>query len=125
MAIIKNLHVIFALLSISGFVYRSFLKLNNPQKLQAKWLKISPHIIDTLLLVSAIYLVMANQQYPEVFNWVSAKILALLLYIFFGLVTLRFSKTRAGTLIGFMLSVITFAYIVGVAATKHTWPLMT
>jgi len=124
MAIIKNLHVIFALLSISGFVYRSFLKLNNSQKLQAKWLKISPHIIDTLLLVSAIYLVMASQQYPEMFNWVTAKIFALLLYILFGLFTLRFSNTRSGIIIGFTLSVLTFAYIVGVAATKQVWPLM-
>jgi len=124
MSIIKNIHVIFALLSISGFVYRSFLKITNPGKLSVKWLKISPHIIDTLLLVSAIYLVIAGQQYPEMFNWVTAKIFALLLYILFGLFTLRFSKTRAGTIIGFMLSVLTFAYIVGVAATKQVWPLM-
>jgi len=124
MSIIKNLHVIFALLSIIGFIYRGFLKLNNSDKLRAKWLKISPHIIDTLLLVSAIYLVVAGQQYPEIFNWVTAKICALILYIIFGLYTLRFSKTRNGVLIGFLLAVMTFAYLVSVAVTKQVWPLM-
>lgn len=124
MSIIKNLHVIFALLSITGFIYRGFLKLNNADKLRAKWLKISPHIIDTLLLVSAIYLVVAGQNYPEMFNWVTAKIVALIVYIGFGLYTLRFSKTRGGVLIGFLLAVMTFVYIVGVAMTKQVWPLM-
>lgn len=124
MTTVKLLHALFALISISGFIYRGLLKINRPDKLQKKWLKISPHIIDTLLLSSAIYLVFASHQYPDGFNWVTAKIFALLLYIFFGLATLRFSKTRRGILISFALAVLTFAYIVAVALTKQVWPLV-
>ena len=124
MSIIKSFHVIFAVLSISGFIYRGFLKFTKPEKLQNKWLKILPHVIDTLLLASAIYLVVASQQYPEGFNWVTAKIGALLLYIVFGLFTLRFSKTRRGAILSFVLALLTFAYIVTVAMTKQAWPLV-
>lgn len=124
MSIVKTLHVIFAVLSICGFVYRGILKIVSPDKLNKKWLKVSPHIVDTLLLVSAIYLVVTSHQYPEMFNWVSAKIVALLLYIFFGLFTLRFSKSRPGIIVSFILALSTFAYIVTVALTKQVWPLM-
>ena len=124
MSIVKTLHVIFAVLSICGFVYRGILKIVSPGKLNKKWLKVSPHIVDTLLLVSAIYLVVSSHQYPEMFNWVSAKIVALLLYIFFGLFTLRFSKSRPGIIVSFILALSTFAYIVTVALTKQVWPLM-
>lgn len=124
MSTIKILHTIFALVSISGFIYRGLLKLNQSDTLQKKWLKISPHIIDTLLLSSAIYLVFASQQYPDGFNWVTAKICALLLYILFGLFTLRISKTRGGVIVSFILAILTFTYIVSVALTKQVWPLM-
>lgn len=124
MSLIKTLHALFALVSITGFIYRGFLKINHPEKLQQKWLKISPHIIDSLLLASAIYLVIASQQYPSLFNWVSAKIFALLLYIMFGFFTLRFGKSRRTILINFVLAILTFAYIVSVALTKQVWPLM-
>ncbi|MGD8925286.1 MAG: SirB2 family protein [Thioalkalispiraceae bacterium] len=124
MSLIKILHISFALLSITGFSYRSSLKLSNPTTLQRKWLKITPHIIDTLLLASAIYLVIASGLYPVWFNWVMAKITALILYILFGLYTLRFSKTRRQVILGFLLSLITFSYIVCVAITKQPWPLM-
>lgn len=124
MLIIKSIHVTLALLSITGFVYRGIMKIKNPNEVRAKWLKIAPHFIDTLLLVSAIYLVIISHQYPEIFNWVTAKLFALLLYILFGLYTLRFSKTRGETTIGFVLAVLTFTYIASVAITKQPWPLM-
>jgi len=124
MSIIKSLHALLALVSIIGFIYRASLKFRNSTTLQQKWLKITPHIVDTLLLASAIYLVVVGHYYPEWFNWVTAKIIGLLLYIIFGLFTLRFSKSRNGIIISFVLALLTFAYIVGVAMTKQPWPMM-
>jgi len=123
MSIIKSIHVICALLSISGFIYRGILKLTSPEKLAQKWLKITPHIIDTVLLASAIYLVFAMQYYPSLFNWVTVKIIALVLYIVLGLFTLRFCKTRTGIIISFTLAISMFTYIVFVARTKLIWIL--
>ena len=124
MSIIKSIHVLCALLSISGFIYRGILRLTRPEKLAQKWLKISPHIIDTILLASAIYLVFAmGYYYPSLFNWVTVKIIALVFYIVLGLFTLRFCKTQTGIFISFMLAIATFIYIVLVARTKLIWPL--
>ncbi len=121
MLIIKYIHVLCAILSISGFIYRGILKLTHPEKLTRKWLKITPHVIDTILLASAIYLVFITQYYPTLFNWVTVKIIALVVYIVLGLFTLRFCQTRASIMISFALAVTVFMYIIFVARTKLLW----
>ncbi len=121
MLIIKYIHILSALLSIIGFIYRAILKLTAPEKLTQKWLKITPHINDTILLASAIYLVFITQQYPTLFNWVSMKIIALVIYIILGLFTLRFCHTRASILVSLLLAIAVFTYIIIVARTKLIW----
>ena len=120
----KIIHILCAVLTISGFVYRAYLKLWNPQRLSERWLRITPHIVDTILLLSAIYLVIAGGFYPIWFNWTAAKLTGLVGYILFGLMTLRFARSRTAVLMSFMLALLSFAYIVAVARTKQAWPIM-
>lgn len=120
--IVKLIHVSCAALSITGFLGRSYLKLTAPQRLQQRWLKITPHVIDSVLLASAIVLVIQIQQYPFVAGWVTAKLLVLVLYIGFGLITLRFARTRTQILAGFIGACLSFSYIIAVALTKQVWP---
>jgi len=122
MIIIKVIHISCAALSISGFLSRSWLKLNAPQQLRKRWLRITPHIIDTLLLASAIVLVIQTRQYPFASAWVTAKLLMLLVYIGFGLLTLRFARTPAQTLAGLVGASLSFSYIIAVALTRQPWP---
>ncbi|MCK5881144.1 MAG: SirB2 family protein, partial [Sinobacterium sp.] len=57
----KHLHMTLALLSFIGFVVRSFWAAKGSSLLSNKWVKVVPHIIDTLLLLSAISLVIIIQ----------------------------------------------------------------
>ena len=122
MLIIKLIHVSCAALSITGFLARSLIKFTAPQRLQQRWLKITPHIIDTALLASAIVLVIQTRQYPFESAWVTAKLLVLLVYIGFGLLTLRFARTQIQTITGFIGACLSFSYIIAVALTKQAWP---
>jgi uncharacterized membrane protein SirB2 len=122
MIMIKLIHICCAVISITGFLARSFVKFTVPRYLQQRWLKIAPHIIDTLLLASAVVLVIQTRQYPFVADWVTAKLLVLLLYIGFGLLTLRFAKNTFQTTIGFVGACLSFSYIIAVALTKQAWP---
>ena len=47
----KHLHLTLAVISISFFTLRFAWLLINSDQLNRKWVKITPHIIDTLLLV--------------------------------------------------------------------------
>ena len=123
MSTIKLIHVTCAAISICGFFYRGLLKLYAPQRLQVKWLKITPHVIDTMLLASAIILMVQHTLYPATQPWLLTKIIFLIFYIAFGLFTLRFAKTRGQVFVGFVLAILCFGYIVAAALTRQAWPL--
>ena len=63
--------------------------------MQQRWIRIAPHVVDALLLASAIALAIITRQYPFVHGWLTAKVLALLVYI--GLGMTMFRCVRAGT----------------------------
>jgi uncharacterized membrane protein SirB2 len=118
MGIVKMLHMTCALLSISGFFARGLLMIKDSPLLQARFVKIAPHIIDTVLLVSAIILAsqwgLAALQLP----WLLAKIVALIVYILLGMLALRPGREKFVRVGAWLAALVVFAYIVSVAVTK-------
>ena len=117
--VLKHLHVSCALLSIAGFCLRGYWMASGDPLLRHRAAKILPHIIDTLLLSSAIGMLVIWQVSPLQQAWLSAKILALLLYIGLGMVALRFGKSRQARITAWLLALCTAAYIVAVAYSKN------
>ena len=114
-----TLHIAAALLSISGFIFRGILHLRGSQLLNRKWLKISPHVNDTVLIVSALALVHQTGLNILSTPWLQAKIVALILYIVLGLIAFRFGKTKTIKLFAWVEAIVVFGYIAGVAVTKN------
>jgi uncharacterized membrane protein SirB2 len=121
---IKFVHVVCAVLSGSGFFVRGILMLRESSYLQTRALKITPHVVDTLLLLSAIILASqwgwAALQMP----WLLAKIIALLLYIVLGVVALRAGRSKPVRVAAWLAAMLVFAYIVAVAVSKSPAPLV-
>jgi len=116
---IKHIHLLCVALSITLFALRGFWMLIDSPWLQKRWLHRTTYLIDTILLASAISLTVMLQQYPFVHHWLTAKVLALLLYIVLGAVALKRGKTktiRTLALIGALASV---GYIIGAALNHH------
>ena len=118
-ATIKIIHIICMILSYILFSLRGIWMIQGSSLLRLKWVKVLPHVIDTILLTSAITLVAMIQQYPGFNIWISVKIGALLLYILLGMMAFRFGKTRKIKIISWILAQIVFFYIVLVALTKN------
>tara|TARA_B110000438_G_scaffold259096_1_gene268262 strand:+ start:493 stop:873 length:381 start_codon:yes stop_codon:yes gene_type:complete len=118
-ATIKIIHIICMILSYILFGLRGIWMIQGSSLLRLKWVKVLPHVIDTILLSSAITLVAMIQQYPGFNIWISVKIGALLLYILLGMMAFRFGKTRKIKIISWILAQIVFFYIVLVALTKN------
>jgi uncharacterized membrane protein SirB2 len=119
---IKHLHITCAALSGSLFLLRGLWMLQSPAMLQRRWIRIAPHLIDTVLLASALIMVVWSGQYPFVQSWLGAKVIALLLYIALGSIALKRGKTRAARLTAFIAALAVFAYIAAVALTRQAWP---
>ena len=79
--------------------------------LQQRWLKILPHVNDTLLLAAAIYLMLTIQQYPFVDHWLTVKFFALLAYIVLGSITLKRASNPQAKLAFALLAVAVFGFI--------------
>jgi len=116
---LKLVHVSCALLSISGFALRGYWMLTDNPLLRDRPAKILPHIVDSLLLGSAVGMLVTWQVSPLQLGWLSAKIIALLLYIALGMVALRFGKTRRVRIGAWILALSCAGYIVAVAYSKN------
>ena len=80
--------------------------------------KTLPHVVDTVLIASAIWLAWMLRLSPADAPWLAAKLVGLLLYIALGMVALRFGRTKGIRAIAWIAALLTFGYIVSVALTK-------
>ena len=121
---IKYIHVTCAVLSISFFMVRGMWMLFDSERLQQRWVRITPHVIDTVLLTSALIMVFWSAQYPFVQHWLTAKVVALIVYIILGAIALKRGKTKSVRVAAFFAAIAAFAYIVCVAVTRQVVPFI-
>lgn len=122
-ATLKLVHQTCALVSITGFTVRGFLMLAGSTLLRRPWMRSWPHLIDTLLLISGIWMAVNLQLHPGNSSWLNAKLVALLCYVALGFVALRLGKTPRMRALAFVGALACFAYILLVALTRSVLPL--
>lgn len=120
--LLLRVHITMVTLSGSLFVLRGLWMLLDSPQLQRRWVKVIPHLVDTVLLASGVGLALAIHQYPLVDGWLTAKITALVVYILLGTVALKRGRTKPIRLTAWMLALATFIYIVGVARSQSPLP---
>ncbi len=119
---LKHLHVTCVVLSGLGFCLRGWWMARQSPLLQHRLSRVLPHVIDSLLLGSALTMAWQSSQYPFAQGWLTAKLCGLLAYIVFGALALKRAKTRALRLRFFVLALLAYAYIVSVALTRNPLP---
>ena len=123
--LLKHLHVTCVVISVSLFVLRATLELAARPWRQWRLLRVAPHVIDTVLLTSALWLAWRIGQYPFVDGWLTAKVLALLAYILLGMRAFGRKTPQAQRIPYFLSAMLSVIYIVGVALTRSpSWNLM-
>ena len=116
--IAKTVHLGAVYASLTGFTLRGYWMLSGSPLFRARATRILPHCIDTVLLASALTMVWLWQVSPFSPPWLTAKILALLLYIGLGMVAFRFGRTRRIRALAWLGSLAVFGYMLGVAFYK-------
>jgi uncharacterized membrane protein SirB2 len=119
---LKYLHVGSVVASLALFFLRGLWMIAGSSRLQRRWVKVVPHLVDTVLLGSAIALAWLTAQYPFYQPWLTAKVYALIVYIVLGSVALRHGRTLRIRVAALVAALATFGYIVAVAATRSTMP---
>ena len=108
-----------AALSGSLFLLRGIWMLHESSMLAQRWVRIVPHVVDTLLLTSALTMVIWSGQYPFVQSWLTAKVLALIVYIGLGAIALKYGKSKTVRVCALVSALTVILYIAAVAVTKR------
>ena len=140
-SLLKQLHLTTIAITLALFVLRGIWMMTASPRLQARWVRIVPHVNDTLLLASGISLAVLLQQYPLVHGWLTAKFFALILYIVLGTYALKDSDplqakarvesyalkrgtTKKQRIAGWFAALLVFGYMVAVAIAHDPSPFV-
>ncbi len=120
--LLKLIHVGTVYITFGLFLVRGIWMLLDSPRLQDRWVRIVPHLNDTLLLTAAIAMLIVGGLNPLDNPWIIAKILGLLLYIFLGTMALKRGKTKGQRILYFIAALATIGWLIAVAITKQVIP---
>jgi uncharacterized membrane protein SirB2 len=118
-ATLKLVHQSAVALSVAGFFARGLGSLAGAAWVRARTARTLPHIVDTVLLGSAIGLAWMLRLNPLSTPWLAAKIVGLLAYIGLGMVALRPQRPPAVRAAAWVAALLCFGQIVAMAITKQ------
>lgn len=119
---LKSIHITCAAISFSLFFLRFIWNLTGSPVMRQRWVKIVPHVVDTMLLISALALAFTIGQYPFLDAWLTAKFFGLVLYIVLGSMALKYGRNKTNRFIAWLAAQAVFAYIVMVAIKHNPLP---
>lgn len=118
-ALVKLVHQSAVALSVAGFFARGAGSLAGAGWVRGALARRLPHVVDTVLLVSALLLAWMLRLTPGNAPWLVAKIVGLLLYIALGVVALRPGRPVGVRAAAWLAALLVFGWIVSVALTKN------
>jgi uncharacterized membrane protein SirB2 len=116
---LRNAHIACAILTIALFVLRGALMLADSPWQRATVLRILPHVVDTVLLTTALMLTTIVHQYPFASDWLTTKVVLLVVYIVLGSIALRRGRNPAIRKAAFAAALLTIGFLVSVARARH------
>lgn len=92
----KHIHLLAIALSVLFLTVRYVLMMMDSPLLQKKFFKVTPHIVDTVLLASGISLIFITGFIPftAAGAWLTEKITCVLVYIALGFVALKLGRSK-------------------------------
>jgi uncharacterized membrane protein SirB2 len=121
---LKLIHQGAVAVSITGFFARGAGALAGAAWMRSRAARTVPHVVDTVLLATAVALAWMLRLDPLATPWLAAKIAGLLVYIGLGMVALRPARPRALRAAAWIGALACFAQIVATAITKDPLGLL-
>jgi uncharacterized membrane protein SirB2 len=118
-AALKLLHQAAVLLSVTGFVARGLGAFAGARWVRGRFARTLPHVLDTVLLLSALAMAWMLRLTPDSAPWLAAKIAGLLLYIGLGMLALRPGRPLGLRIGAWVAALLCFGWIVSVALSKN------
>jgi uncharacterized membrane protein SirB2 len=121
-ATVKALHVGCVIITFTLFFLRGIWMMTGSPLLRQRWVRIVPHVNDTVLLAAAVTLAVMLKQYPLTDAWLTAKVIGLVVYIVLGTLAMKPQRPRRLRIAMWLAAQGVFFYIVAVALTHSALP---
>jgi len=115
----KHMHMTIAFISVALFTLRFAWTLVSSAQLNKKWVKVVPHIVDTILLLLGVAMMTKLALNPFEQLWLGEKLLAVIAYIFTGYYTLKLARNRMMQVFGYLGAIGWVLLVVRLAMTKE------
>lgn len=93
-AALKGVHMACAALSFTLFFLRGWSRFHGGRLHTARWARIAPHLIDTVLLTAAVAMAVQVFAVPAMRQFVLIKLAGAVLYILLGMAAFRWLRSR-------------------------------
>lgn len=122
-AAFKHLHMVAIALSVLLFVFRYGLVMANSSLLEKKFVKVTPHVVDTIMLLTGIALIFITGFMPftESGSWLTQKLSCVLAYFALGYFTLKHGKNKVFKTFAFLGSLGWLMAAAKIAMTKTSF----
>ncbi|WP_136065978.1 SirB2 family protein [Modicisalibacter radicis] len=117
--LIKHIHMTAAGLSLALFILRAWWSVRQSPQLRRRWVKVLPHLIDTVLLAAGVALMIMLRAWPTQQPWLAAKLIGLVAYIVVGTLAIKRGRTATIRAVASLVAIVIFLYIVGAAMNHH------
>jgi len=117
--LLRHVHIGCAILTIALFLLRGGLMLAESTWQRNVVLRYLPHVVDTVLLTSALMLTTVIHQYPFSTGWVTMKVVLLVVYIVLGSIALKRGRTKSIRVAALVAALATIGFLVTVARAHH------
>jgi uncharacterized membrane protein SirB2 len=116
---LKHLHLLFVLLVTITFIGRVYLAHTQSALLTTKWMKIAPHVLAGLLLLTGFGLVFEGNWLAGDYAWIVAKLVLMVVFIGLGLMTMKAAGEKRWYY--FAGALVCLAYIAKMAFAKQVF----
>jgi uncharacterized membrane protein SirB2 len=121
-SLLLGVHLISIALSVGLFTLRFWWRYTQARLASARWTRIAPPVIDTVLLLSGVALIAKTHILPftEQGTWLTEKLFGVIIYIVLGFIALDYRRARSqqAHLIAFPLALVVLYIIIKLATTK-------
>lgn len=117
-----SVHLVSVALTIGFFIARYWWRYNNNPLINARWVRIAPHCIDTVLFLSGAGLMWKTGYLPftDKGAWLTEKLFGVIIYIALGFIALgrRRPRSQQSRFIAFLLALVVLFIIIQLAITR-------
>ncbi|MEG0799862.1 MAG: invasion regulator SirB2 [Citrobacter sp.] len=121
-SVLLNVHLISIALSVGLLTLRFWWRYSDARLASARWTRVIPPVIDTVLLLSGVALIAKTHILPftEQGTWLTEKLFGVIIYIVLGFIALDYRRARSqqARLIAFPLALVVLYIIIKLATTK-------